>query len=159
MEIIIDRREQKPFAFEGEAYPNTTTSPGTLAVGDYSVRGLENAVAIERKSLSDLIGCLGVGRDRFKREIMRGRGLEFFAVVVEGRWRDLVKGKYKSKLTPQSAVQSVASFMARTRTPFFFSETRLGAEHITWSLLRQYIQGKSYEWQAVAKAMEEPLTA
>ncbi len=51
---VIDTREQTPL----------TLSPllsmrATLTTGDYSVRGLENVIAIERKSLSDLVSCLG----------------------------------------------------------------------------------------------------
>ena len=153
MEIIIDNREKQAFTFEGEAYPNTTTVRGSLTVGDYSVKGLENSIAIERKSLADLMGCLGVGRERFQREILRGRALDCFAVVCEGRWRDLVKGKYRSKVKPASAIQSVASFMARHRCQFFFAETRPAAEHITWSLLLQYVKGKNYELKAVEKAL------
>jgi len=31
--------------------------------------GLEDRVGIERKSLSDLLGCIGGSRDRFEREL------------------------------------------------------------------------------------------
>ncbi len=42
--IIIDTREQKPWTFEHHAKANHK-----LDTGDYSIEGLENLVAIERK--------------------------------------------------------------------------------------------------------------
>jgi len=51
---ICDTREQRPLNLA----PLQVVT-GTLATGDYSVQGLENIVAIERKSLSDLLGCVG----------------------------------------------------------------------------------------------------
>lgn len=82
MKIIIDTREQAPFAFRHERM-DATTEPGTLAVGDYSLAGLEDRVAVERKSLPDLVMCLGRERERFERELARGAALDAFA----GRYR------------------------------------------------------------------------
>ena len=61
---IIDSREQLPL----DLAPLQTV-PGTLTTGDYSVKGLESIVAIERKSLSDLLSCIGTSRERFDKEI------------------------------------------------------------------------------------------
>lgn len=153
MELIIDAREQCPFQFEGKLYPDTWISKGTLQSGDYSLAGLENHVAIERKSLADLVQCLGRDRERFERELIRAKGLEYFAVVCEGSFRDLANGHYRSKLPAHSASQSVAAFMARHRTPFFFAGSRPAAEYITWSLLKQYLQGKQHELKAISVAI------
>jgi ERCC4-type nuclease len=60
---IIDTREQLPL----DLSPLGSTS-GTLATGDYSVKGLEHVVAVERKSLADLLGCVGQHRERFDRK-------------------------------------------------------------------------------------------
>ena len=54
MLIVVDTREQTPFEFRHEKY-ETTTKQGTLSVGDYSLAGLEDKVAVERKSLPDLV--------------------------------------------------------------------------------------------------------
>jgi ERCC4-type nuclease len=50
---IIDSREQLPL----DLTPLAMVA-GTLVTGDYSVRGLEKHVAIERKSLNDLLALL-----------------------------------------------------------------------------------------------------
>jgi len=61
MKILIDTREQQPYDFD------TPFEMGTIPIGDYSIRGLENHIAIERKELNDLISCLTTGRERFEK--------------------------------------------------------------------------------------------
>ncbi len=73
--ILIDTREQAPFAF-----PGMSTEAATLRAGDYSAHGLENEVAVERKSLPDLVACIGRERERFKAELVRLAG------TVRGVW-------------------------------------------------------------------------
>lgn len=83
MRIIIDSREQTPFIFKGY---DVTQETAALPVGDYSLPGFEDRAAIERKALEDLISCLmGSNRERFERELARGRPLDLFVVVVEGQ--------------------------------------------------------------------------
>ena len=55
MKIIIDTREQTPWSFPD----GVLIERGTLATGDYTLAGLENIVAVERKSLADFISCCG----------------------------------------------------------------------------------------------------
>ena len=62
--IVVDTREQKPYRF-------TRCQVKTLPTGDYSLVGLEDCIAIERKSAADLAGSLGAGRTRFRRELER----------------------------------------------------------------------------------------
>ena len=63
--LLVDTREQRPLYF-GEGVPQRRA---TLPTGDYSVEGCEGLIAIERKSLGDLFGTVGQGRERFEREI------------------------------------------------------------------------------------------
>ena len=58
--IIIDSREQTPWDFTN----GPECERGTLSTGDYSIKGLEDFIAIERKELEDFIGCCGRQRDR-----------------------------------------------------------------------------------------------
>ena len=127
--IVVDSREQRPYAFTYEKYA-ATVQPGALAVGDYSLAGLTDKVAVERKELSDLVACLGRDRERFERELQRGAALDAFCVVVEAPWSDLALGIYQSKMNPHAACQSVAAFMGRYRVPFIFSGNRAQGEYI-----------------------------
>ena len=99
--------------------------------------------------------CLGRERERFERELLRGRGLEFFAVVCEGSYKSIATGDYRSQLNPKAAVQSICAFTARYNIPFIFAESRPAAEYLTWSLLKQYLQGKRYQLKAMDKALIE----
>lgn len=107
MIIKIDSREQKPYTFE------TPSEVGALPVGDYSISGLEDNVSIERKTVNDLICCLTSNRDRFEKELYKGRALDYFALVIEGNLADIANGQYRSKMDPKSAVQSLLAFSVR----------------------------------------------
>lgn len=154
MKIIVDTREQNPFTFSGAWYADkhVETMPGTLSVGDYSLAGLTDRVAVERKELGDLVQCLGRERDRFERELMRAAALDAFAVVIEAPWSDLAGGRYRSQLNPHSACQSILAFAGRYRIPFLFAGTRQAAEYMAWGFLKQYLQGARRRYEAILKA-------
>lgn len=152
MKIVTDSREQLPFSFAGERYKGTVVEAGTLAVGDYSLAGLTDKVAVERKELVDLVACLGRERERFERELQRGAALDAFAVVVEASWADLASGNYRSRINPHAACQSVLAFVGRYRLPFLFAGSRAAAEYMTWGFLRQYLEGARRRWAAIVKA-------
>ena len=154
MQIIVDSREQLPFNFSHERY-DVQIQQGTLTVGDYSLRGLEDKVAVERKSLPDLVQCLGRERSRFERELQRGQALDAFAVVIEASWPDLAGGNFRSQLNPHAACQSVLAFMARYRVPFLFAGSRPAAEYSSWGFLRQYLEGARKRWGAIVAAHED----
>jgi ERCC4-type nuclease len=104
---IIDTREQRPLDLAPLA-----TITGTLTTGDYSVVGLENIIAVERKGLGDLLGCIGVERERFDREVQRLLAYPVRALVVEATWPDLERGEWRSKITAAAAVGSLLGWIA-----------------------------------------------
>ncbi len=131
IKIKIDSREQKPYHFEN-------SEVGMLKIGDYSICGLENHISIERKELNDLIGCLTTGRERFEKELFKGRSLDYFALVIEGSLSDLANGNYRSQMGVKSAIQSLMAFSVRYGLPIFFCENRQFGQRITESLLEKY---------------------
>ena len=155
MKILVDSREQAPFAFQHKKYAGTVAEVGTLDTGDYSLAGLADRVSVERKSLPDLVACLGRERERFERELVRAAALDAFAVVVEASWADLAGGQYRSQLNPHSACQSVLAFSCRYRIPFLFAGTRAGAEYCCWGFLRQYLESARKRWGTIVKAHGE----
>ena len=132
MKIVIDSREQLPYRFE------TASEVGALSVGDYSIAGIEHLVAVERKTLDDVIGSLTTGRSRFEKELHRGRALDYFALVIEASLSDLANGNYRSKMLPKSAIQSLMAFSVRYRLPVFFCESRQYGQRVTESLLLKF---------------------
>lgn len=155
MKILVDTREQRPFTFDAPRYAGTVVEVGTLQTGDYSLHSLGDKVAVERKSLPDLVQCLGRERERFERELQRGAALDAFAVIVEASWADLAGGNFRSQLNPHAACQSVLAFMARYRTAFLFAGSRAAAEYIAWSFLRQYLEGARKRWANIVAAHED----
>ncbi len=131
--IIVDTREQDPLKF------TLPSEQGTLTTGDYSIKGLERFVAIERKSPDDLVGCLKKGqRERFEKELSRGKGLDYFALVVESELAGLANGSYRSKMIPKAVIQSLLAFSVRYRLPIFFCPDRNHAARVIESLLTKY---------------------
>jgi len=150
MRILIDSREQAPFTFQAyEVVPEVAALP----VGDYSLPSLEDRVSIERKSLNDLVGCLmGKDRERFERELARGRHYDLFAVVVEASMADVSRGRYRSEMKPQAALQSIITYQVRYRTPFVWAGNRAGAEYITHGLLTKYLREIGERYRQAVKA-------
>ena len=105
---IIDSREQLPL----DLSPLQTVE-GTLATGDYSVQGLQHVVAVERKSLPDLLGCVGQHRERFDKEVQRLIAYPCRAIIIEASWADLEAGEWQSKITPAAAIGSTLGWIAQ----------------------------------------------
>lgn len=153
MIVVRDTREQKGYDFSD--FPDVELVSGKLEVGDYSVQGLESFISIERKSVSDLIQCLGRDRTRFFNELLRARGWESFAIVCEGTWNAISTGKYKSKLSPQSATGTLCAIMSRLRVPIVFCGSRKEAEAVTHNLLKQYLRGAMRKADVIHAAIGE----
>lgn len=105
---ICDSREQIPF----DLSPLKVVR-GTLQTGDYSIVGLESCISLERKSLADLVMCVGTERERFEKEIQRLMAYETRAIIVEASWKNLEDGGWRSRVPPKAVVGSVLSWIAR----------------------------------------------
>jgi ERCC4-type nuclease len=127
--VIVDTREQLPFDLTG-----LRRVRGTLTTGDYSVEGLTNKVAIERKGLDDLVACVGHERERFEREIMRLLAYPTRAVIVEASWADLDEGDWRAKTTPAAVVGSVIGWISMG-VPFILAGGRTEADYLCKKLL------------------------
>lgn len=150
MKIVIDTREQMPFQFY--MFECTAVS-GTIPTGDYSIAGLVDRCAVERKSLDDFLGCLtGEGRERFEQELARAAGLDCFAVVVEASIQEMAEGRYRSKIKPHAALQSVLAFRVRYRVPFLWCGNRAGAEYSTSHFLRHVLREVRERLKVLAEA-------
>ena len=151
--LIVDTREQSPFGFHGfEAKsPNDELIPfvinterATLESGDYSVKGFEPLISVERKSLEDLYGTLGGGRERFERELERLNQMDFAAVVTEAPWARVMEGIDGRRLSPESVFGSIISFQQRfVRVHWWMCQSRRDAETITFRILRRFVEANT----------------
>ena len=104
---VVDTREQRPLSLDP-----LRTEPATLATGDYSLKGLESHVCIERKSLDDLLGCVGRDRERFERELQRMLAYPVRCLLVEATWAEIEVGQWRSKVTSSQAMGSLVGWAA-----------------------------------------------
>ena len=104
---IVDTREQTPL----DLAPLQTVA-GTLATGDYSIAGLEHVIAIERKSETDMLACMGSERKRFDREVQRLLAYPCRALIIESSWHKFEHGGWRSRVTPTAAVGSLLGWSA-----------------------------------------------
>jgi DNA excision repair protein ERCC-4 len=118
--IIVDSREQTPLVFS-----RLESRPATLLSGDYSIAGLEERFAVERKTVSDLVGCcMGSDRERFERELHRLRGFKFKRLLVVGSRGEIEMQRYHSRIAPKSVLGSLSAWEIRYDIPVIFSSTR-----------------------------------
>ena len=114
--IVIDNREREPLRFT-----RFEAVRGALYSGDYSLRGLEDSFAVERKSIDDLANCcLSGNRNRFEHELHRLRGYQFKRLLVIGTREHIVAGRYHSRIAPKSVLATLGAFEVRYSIPLVF---------------------------------------
>ena len=155
--VLVDSREQAPLHFRnivdrvrnartGEVQYRpllVETKVVALKSGDYSIEGLQDRVAVERKGLGDAYGTFGGGRDRFERELERLNAMEFAAVVIEAGWKSIVNyrppGNAEMKFTPKMFHRSVIAWQQRyPRVHWWTCDTKDFAEKTTFRILQRF---------------------
>lgn len=131
--IVCDTREQRPLRFD----PSVVVVRETMAEGDYTTPPLAGRVAIERKSLPDLVASISRDRDRFFRELVRLSTYDFRAVVVEGSLAQIMAGAYRARVHPNAVLGSVCKIIADLRTPVVFADDATTAARVVEKLLRR----------------------
>jgi ERCC4-type nuclease len=147
--LIEDSREQLGYASEGLF--QTAHVVSCLEIGDYSLAGAEGQIAIERKSLPDLIQSLTWERTRFERELKLSRSWHRFYVVCESTPAEIFSGAYRSEATPKAIWETIAAFSIRY-CPFLFTGDRRHGAMLTESLLLKYAREHFRVVDSMAKA-------
>ncbi len=86
---MVDTREQRPYRWDDQPVETVT-----LDVGDYSGQSVRDTLRVERKSLSDLLGCVGGGRSRFERCLGRLEAYPSRFLIIEASLEFLARGKW-----------------------------------------------------------------
>lgn len=131
--VVIDSREQRPYAFEKSVVK-------AIPTGDYSVEGYEDRVAIERKSLQDAYASLGGGRERFERELKRLGQFDYAAIVVEATLEDFLRTPAFSQMNPKAAVNSLLAWSVKYHVCVFFAGNRRLGQALTYRLLEKFLR-------------------
>lgn len=157
--ILVDTAEPGP-PHPWVPYFSCETYVQHIPTGDFSLPGCEDWVAIERKTLDDLIGCLidkpktNSPRARFTRELQRAQRIKDFVVVCEGSYSDLLRGNYYSKMTPNSAWESIIALQQRFGIPFLMAGSVPVAARLCESILLRWYREHVKIMDEVRKAQK-----
>jgi len=144
--VVVDTREQKPYIFKNSIV-------ATLKTGDYSIKGIEDLIAIERKTKADAYGSFGNGRERFERELKRLSGIDYAAIIIEDNLPNFIKPPEYSRLHPKSAINSVIAWSVKYHICVFFSGDRRHGNAVAVRLLEKY-----WKYYYILKTDKEKIT-
>lgn len=147
--IVVDSREPKTGSWEDHF--SVPTVRGPLDTGDYSIVGCEEMISIERKVMSDLISCFCGERQRFTKELRRFQAIPSRWVIVEGGYRSLLGGEYRSQMNPKAAFESCIAMMVRFSIPVIMCEDPPTAARLAESILVRWTK----EHRRVLNEMEK----
>jgi len=129
--VVIDTRERRPYEYEGAV-------TGTLKSGDYSILGLEDRVAVERKTKEDAFSSLGASRGRFEKELERLSGYDYGAIVIESNLDDFLNPPAFTRMNPKAAINSLVSWSVKYKVFIFFASDRRHAMALVYRILEKY---------------------
>ncbi len=181
--ILRDTREQRPLDFS--PFPDVTEEVATLWPGDYTIKGFEKSFAVERKSVSDLIGTLKggyVGRSSIRRyesrfdleleEFERHYNRVFLLIEPDetsiirrcggdapcDAWTQVANHWYQSAIEPTKVFRFVESLEATYGLHPYFAQSREDAAAKIVSAARFYVAARRHVIHRgkVAKEEEAP---
>lgn len=112
MVVLVDTREQLPL-FDKQLPKGLVLCSHTLKDGDYSIGGHQDAFAIERKCLSDLIPYCTAEHAKTKAKMERFAKMEWVGLTVEARESEIYSPYTFSNTSPESIRQALVSFSIR----------------------------------------------
>jgi ERCC4-type nuclease len=130
--IVIDTREGEPYSFDPRLAGAVRRA---LAAGDYSLAGLEDQVAVERKTLDDFVSTVIHRLRRFREELRKLSRYRAACVVVEADLLDVLGKRYRSEARPEAVVGSTLSILLDYGVPVAFCGNRQAACHFTQAFL------------------------
>ena len=130
--IVIDTREQEPYSFDPRL---AAVVRRALPAGDYSVAGMEERIAVERKTLDDFVATVIRQRERFRRELQTLGSFRAACVVVEAGLDDILQRRYRGGAHPHAVLGSALSIVLDFGVPVFFCSDRPSACHFTQAWL------------------------
>lgn len=111
--IVYDTREQLPYTFSDLGINSLKQCLG-ISGADYSVKGFENKIRIERKSQSDFYGSIGKDRKRFEKTIKFLSTLEFAGLLIECTEEELLCPEITySNISANSIYGTIVSFQVK----------------------------------------------
>lgn len=142
--IVADTREQKPYDFldiksnkdEGNKTYIVKVEREALPVGDYSIRGMESKIIIERKSKADLFQSI-LKRDNFISRLKKMDAFSYAAIIVEADLEEIAtRPPEHTKLSGLSVTRTIFSWDMQYKSKWWCVRGRRMAEKLTFRLLQ-----------------------
>ena len=141
--IVIDSAEHMGYTFERFSNWFSGSVRKRLGVGDYTILGLEEEVAVERKTIPDLVKSIIQWRKDFIEKCERLSRFRKKCLVIEGSL-SLVKTPYEeTQAHPNAVLGSLLAAQERWEIPVYFLDDFILAEEFVASMLSKY---HAYRW-------------
>jgi ERCC4-type nuclease len=141
--VLIDTREQNPFDFSLFSNWFGGIEKRALALGDYSLAGMEQTCVVERKDLGDLVHSFTTERRVFTERLRRMSVCRNRLLVITSPLSQVKSPYCHSGVDPNRIMQSLIAALVGLRVPFLTTETHeLGAEVIASYLYQVHL----YHW-------------
>ena len=130
--LLCDTRESWPHSWARFLPAHVRLIRGKLDTGDFCLLGHEAGFVVERKTVTDLLGCVGNGRERFTRELERAATLQGFCIVVEGHLSDLLA---ETRAIHREAIIGTLAAWERRHCNIVFAGRQIVAAEFAWRYL------------------------
>jgi ERCC4-type nuclease len=143
--IIRDTREQTPWEFY---YEHTVAEEiATLKTGDYTVKGLEDKLCIERKGcIEELANNLGRDFARFSKELIRMDQFPHSFIICEFPLKDLIEFPFHrpnnklqktSKISGNYLLKQIMEIQLKHNVKVIFAGSKYFANKSALSLMKR----------------------
>ncbi len=140
--LLIDTREQQPLF---KKPPKGLLVMRTkLEIADYSIKGFEVNITVERKNLDDFLQSISSGHKDFAKRLERMNLYERRYLLIEGTENELLSPEPRlySKIHPNVVRGALASIWGKYNVPIYFAETRRHAERFILDTFLKYFKWK-----------------
>jgi DNA excision repair protein ERCC-4 len=138
--LVVDTREQD--ALFKRPVKGLVMVRDTIPAGDYSVRGFESEIVIERKSINDLYGSMFSDWDRESKKLLKIAEYRRKWLLIEGREDEVLQFQQFSTVHPNSMRGRLVSIQVRLGIPIYYASTRKDAERFVLDILTKYYRVK-----------------
>jgi len=141
--VVIDSQEHMGYKFERFTNWFSGSVRKRLKVGDYSLLEMEDEVAVERKTVPDLVNSIIQDRKDFIGKCERLSVFRKKALVIEGSLGFLKTPYGDSQAHPNAVLGSLLAAQERWEIPVYFLDDFVLAEEFVASMLSKY---HAYRW-------------
>lgn len=141
--VVIDSAEHMGYTFGRFTNLFSGTVCKRLPAGDYTLLGMEKEIAVERKTLPDLVNSIIQERGNFISRCEKLSSFKKKCFVIESTLSSLKTPYEESRAHPNAVLGSIIAAQERWNIPVHFLDNSLLAEEFVASMLSKY---HAYRW-------------